>query len=121
MMYGLTVRWSLHAITTDVGPRLRDYVRRTSYDRVSGIPGLHQTIWTLREGGSFGVTYVWETPEARAAFVERLRSVGTPVNGILGHSPDAFEEFEVVAIVEGGSGVIVLPGQGTERSPESIG
>lgn len=119
-MYGLTVRWSLHATTTDVAQRLRDYVRAQSYPRVSGMPGLHQTIWTLREGGSFGATYVWETEEARARFVARMRAEGTPVSRLIGHSADAFEEFEVVAIAEGGSGMIVLPGQAGEPSAETI-
>lgn len=99
------MRWQLHGTPTDLGQRLREHVRSHSQGRFSGMPGLHQTIWTLREGGSFGATYVWATEAARAGFVERLRSGGTQVSGIIGHGPDAFEEFEVVAIAEGGSGM----------------
>ncbi len=106
-MYGLTIRWSLHGQTTELAERLRDYVRNRSHGRFTGLPDLHQTIWTLREGGSFGATYVWATEAARAAFLAEFRRSGTPVTEIIGHRPDAVEEFEVVAIAEGGSGIPV--------------
>lgn len=103
-LYGLTVRWSLHATTSGVSEQLRDYVAQVVSDDEPGLPDVEQTLWTLREGGSFGVTYVFRSAAGRAESVRRIRAEGSPITTILGHSADALEEFEVLAIGRGGGG-----------------
>ena len=106
-MYGLTIRWSLHAATTDLAQRLRDYAAEEGAGRLAGRPGLVQVIWTLREGGSFGATTVWSSDSARQAFLAEFRSAGSPVTRLLGHRPDAVEEFEVIDVAS--AEAITLP------------
>jgi hypothetical protein len=103
-LYGVTVRWSLHATTGGVAERLRAYVSGASAGP-DELPNLHQTLWTLREGGSFGVTYFFRSESDRAASVRRIRAGGSPITAILGHSADAIEEFDVLAIASGGTAV----------------
>lgn len=96
-LYGVTVRWSLHATPNGVAEQLRAHVTLAAA-APGGLPGLHQTLWTLREGGSFGVTYIFRSEPARAESVRRIRAQGSPVATILGHSADAIEEFDILAI-----------------------
>ncbi len=100
--YGLTVRWSLHGTTSGVSEQLRDHVARAVTANEAELPDVEETLWTLREGGSFGVTHVFRSAAARAEAVRRIRSQGSPITTILGHSADALEEFEVLAIVRSG-------------------
>ena len=65
------------------------------------LPDVEQTLWTLHEGGSFGVTYVFRSEASRAESVRRIRAEGSPIATILGHSADAIEEFDVLAISRG--------------------
>ncbi len=112
-MFGLTVRWSLMGAPAGAAQRLRAYVRDESLARFTGMPGLHQKIWTLREGGSFSGTYIWASEQARREFVERFRANPSAVTDIIGQSPDAMEEFEVVAVAEGAEGMQGLTAAGT--------
>ena len=95
-LYGVTLRWSLHATPNGVSEQLRAYVAGTA--AAGGLPDLHQTLWTLREGGFFGITYVFRSEQSRAESVRRMRAQGSEVNRILGHSADAIEEFDVLAV-----------------------
>ena len=100
-LYGVTVRWSLHAMPGDVAEQLRQHVSDIARAEPPPDPELYQVMWTMRLGGSFGATSVWTSATARAAFVERLRAQGSPVARLLGHRADTVEEFEVVAVVPG--------------------
>jgi hypothetical protein len=108
-LYGVTFRWSLHAVASGVAGELRSYVARVSQVAQSARdepPGLHQTLWTLREGGSFGETSVWRSEQARANFMQLRRAQASPVSAILGHSPDAIEEFDVLAIADSATSAV---------------
>lgn len=100
-LYGVTVRWSLHATMNGVSEQLRAHVAEIAADGSPELPDVEQTLWTLREGGSFGVTYVFRSEASRAESVRRIRAEGSPITTILGHSADAIEEFDVLAIHRG--------------------
>jgi hypothetical protein len=116
-MFGLTTRWSLEGTGTQVSDSLRDYVRDESQPRFTGRPGLVEKIWTMKPGSFFAGTYLWATEEARREFVASLATVPSKVTEIVGHGPDAVEEFEVVAVAEGGEGMDDLTKRGTAFSP----
>ena len=113
--YGLAVRWDLHGCGPEVAQALRDFVAQTSIARFSAMPGLRSKTWRMREGEWFEGTYVWETPEARAAFAEhdRAGTADSPGTRIVGSPPVAYEEFEVVGVAEGPSGFVAGPGPGS--------
>lgn len=102
-LYGVTVRWSLHAARNEVAQELRAYVAEMVAAGPARKSEALQTLWTLREGASFGITHIFRSEPARAECVRRIRAQGSPVNLILGHSADAIEEFDVVAIAAGGA------------------
>ena len=105
-MYGLAVRWSLVGVPPAVVDEVVAYVRSTSYSRFSGRPGLRWKSWTVQPGVAFAGDYVWATAEARAEFVAWFRANPSPVTSLLGHGPEAIEEFAVVAVAEGAEGFL---------------
>jgi hypothetical protein len=111
-MYGLTVRWSLRECAPDIAAQLRGYVRDTSLEWFTGMPGLRFKTWGLVEGESFWGTYVWESDAARREFLEKFRAGAATAPGtkLIGCEPVAYEEFEVVAVAEGGEGFASGPG-----------
>jgi hypothetical protein len=102
-MHGLTVRWSLAGAPPGTAEALRDYVRDTSVARFTGRPGLVQKTWQL-DGESFAGIYVWATEQARAAFVEQLRSTPSPVDALVGSTPELLQEWELVGLAVGAEG-----------------
>jgi hypothetical protein len=112
-MYGLTTRWSLDGSSTEVSDRLREYVGKESHPRFTGRPGLVEKIWTMRPGVFFAGTYLWATEQARAEFVASLASTPSKVTDIVGHGPDVIEEFEIIAVAEGGEGMADVTKHGT--------
>jgi hypothetical protein len=112
-MYGLVTRWSLAGTSPEVSDRLRDYVRNQSHPRFTGRPGLIEKIWTMQPGGFFAGDYIWATAEARTAFVASLAEAPSPVTAIIGHGPNVVDEFEIVAVAEGGAGLAGLTTRGT--------
>jgi hypothetical protein len=112
-MYGLITRWSLADTSAEVSDTLRDYVREESHPRFTGRPGLVEKIWTMRPGVFFAGNYLWATEEARAEFVASLATTPSKVTEIVGHGPDVVEEFEIVAVAEGGVGMAGLTSRGT--------
>lgn len=115
-MFGLTTRWSLAGTPAEVSDQLRDYVRDESHPRFTGRPGLIEKIWIMQPGLFFGANYLWATEEARAEFVAALADAPSKVNDIVGHRPDLIEEFEIVAVAEGGVGMDRLTARGTAFS-----
>ncbi len=111
-MFGLTVRWPLQDAPDGVADRLRSYVRTASLPRFTGMPGLHEKVWTMREGAFFAGTYLWRTAEDRAAFLAEFQSKPSPVTEMVGAGPSV-EEFEIVAVAEGAEGIAGLPSLGT--------
>ena len=105
-MYGLTVQWSLLSAPAGTEQTLRDYVRNTSVARFTGMPGLHSKIWQMVDGGLFAGIYVWESAEARSAFLETFRANPSAVTQIVGSDPDVVCEWDVVGVAEGGAGSV---------------
>ncbi|MBO0776469.1 MAG: hypothetical protein J2P34_09150 [Actinobacteria bacterium] len=112
-MYGLITRWSLAEVPADVDRQLRDYVRTESHPKFSGRPGLIEKIWTMRPGAFFAGNYIWATEQARAEFVASLATTPSKVTQIIGRDPELVEEFEIVAVAEGGEGLAGITGTGT--------
>jgi hypothetical protein len=118
-MYGLTTRWSLDGASAEVNDRLREYVGKESQPKFTGREGLHEKIWSMRPGVFFAGTYLWATEQARAEFVASLASAPSKVTDIVGHGPDVVEEFEIIAVAEGGEGMADVTKLGTAfGSPE---
>jgi hypothetical protein len=117
-MYGLVTRWSLAGSSAEVSDRLRDYVREQSHPRFTGRPGLVEKIWTMQPGGFFAGNYIWATEQARAEFVASLADTPSQVTEIVGHGPNVVEEFEIVAVAEGGEGLAELTARGTAFSTQ---
>jgi hypothetical protein len=113
-MYGLSVRWSLAGAPDGVAEQLRRYVVDGSLARFTGMPGLGFKTWRMVDGGWFEGTYVWETAEARAGFLETFRSGAdtAPGTAIIGAPPVSYELWEVVAVAEGGAGFAAGAGPG---------
>lgn len=103
-MYGLTIRWSLTHAPAGVDAALRAYVRDESVARFTGLPGLHLKVWQMVDGGFFAGLYLWETPQARTAFLERFRGNPSTVSQLVGHDPDVVQEWDEVGIALGGAG-----------------
>ncbi len=103
-MYGLTIRWSLMDTPADTGDQLRAYVRDSSVERFTDMPGLVQKTWQLNERGFFSGVYVWSTPEARTEFLETFRANPSPVTQLVGTDPDVIQEWELVAVATGADG-----------------
>lgn len=110
-MHGLTVRWSLATAPDGVEQALADYVAETSHARFTGKDGLRFKTWRLRTGEWFEGCYVFETPEARAAFQEEFTAGATdsPGSQIVGSTPELIEACEIVAVAEGGAGFVAVP------------
>jgi hypothetical protein len=115
-MFGLVTRWSLAGVGEDIEQRLRDYVREESHPKFTGRPGLIEKIWTMKPGGFFAGNYIWATEEARAEFVAGLRTGPLKVSEIIGRDPESVEEFEIIAVAEGGEGLAGITGVGTAFS-----
>ena len=115
-MYGLAVRWSLHHAPSDAAQQLRTYVCDTSIDRFSGMPGLCFKTWRMVPGEWFEGVYVWQTAQARQEFLTTFRAGAdtAPGSQLSGSPPVAYEEFEVVAVAEGGAGFHPGPGPGRD-------
>jgi hypothetical protein len=110
-MHGLTVRWSLAAAPADVDEQLASYVADSSFERFSGKEGLRFKTWRTRPGQWFEGCYVFASDEARTEF-QRVFSDGadtSPVSQIVGSAPELIEEYEVVAVAEGGDGFLAAP------------
>lgn len=107
-MQGLSVRWSLAGAAGSVADELREYVRTASLARFSGMPGLSFKTWRMREGEWFEGTYVFAGVEEREAFQEAfsVQAATSPVSRIVGSAPVLIEEYEVVAVAEGGEGFV---------------
>lgn len=113
--HGLTVRWSLADAGPGVAQELRDYVRETSLQRFSGMPGLRFKTWRMAAGEWFEGVYVWDTAEARDDFAaaDRVGAADSPVTRIVGSPPVLHEVCEVVGVAEGAAGFAAGPGPGT--------
>lgn len=113
-MYGLTVRWPLTDAGEEVAAELRSYVTGTSLDRFSDMPGLCWKTWQMRAGEWFEGSYVWETADARDAFLAGFREQAPTslVTKTIGAPPEVMEPFEVVAVAEGEAGFAAGPGPG---------
>lgn len=109
-MNGLSVRWSLTHAAPEVAERLTAYVRDTSHDRFSGMPGLRFKTWRLRPGEWFEGTYVFVDDAARRAFQEEFERTAaqSPGSQIVGAAPVLIEPWDVTAVAEGGSGFVAL-------------
>jgi hypothetical protein len=118
-MFGLTTRWSLVGTGSEVSDRLREYVRDESQPRFTGRAGLIEKIWTLQPEGFFAGNYLWATEQARSEFVAALATLPSKVTDIVGHGPDIIEEFEIVAVAEGGEGMAGITEIGTAFSPSA--
>ncbi len=103
-MYGLTVRWSLAGTPPGTEDRLRDYVRETSLERFTGMPGLVQKTWQLVERGFFSGVYIWSTAQARAQFLETFRANPSAVSNLVGSDPDVVQEWALLAVAIGADG-----------------
>ena len=103
-MYGLTISWSLMDTPTDTGAQLRDYVRDSSVERFTDMPGLIQKTWQLNERGFFSGVYIWSSPEHRARFLEGFRANPSPVTQLVGNSPDVIQEWELIGVAVGADG-----------------
>lgn len=112
-MYGLITRWSLAGTSAEVERQLREYVRTESHPRFTGRPGLIEKIWTMRPGAFFAGNYIWATEQARAEFVAALDSAPSKVTQIIGRGLELVEEFEIVAVAEGGECLDGITGVGT--------
>lgn len=112
-MYGLITRWSLAGAPAEAEQQLRDYVRAESHPKFTGRPGLVEKIWTMRPGAFFAGNYIWATEQARAEFVASLATTPSKVTKIIGRDPELVEEFEIVAVAEGGEGLEGLTETGT--------
>jgi hypothetical protein len=114
-MYGLSVRWSLADARPGVEDELRTYVRESSIERFTGLAGLRFKTWRMVPGQWFEGTYVWDSPDARARFLETFQAAAdvSPGSTLIGSTPVAYEEFEVVGVAEGGAGFSAGPGPGT--------
>jgi hypothetical protein len=113
-VYGLSVRWSLKGVDPQVAQQLRDYVRDTSLERFSQLPGLHVKTWRMVEGEWFEGTYVWDSHEHRDQFLAGFlpEEATAPGSVIVGAPPVAYEPFEVVAVAEGAAGFVAGMGPG---------
>ena len=103
-MFGLTVRWSLMDSPPGTDQKLRDYVRDSSVQRFTGMPGLVQKTWQMAERGFFAGVYVWSTAQARADFLEQFRAGPSPVSQLVGRGPDIVQEWELVGMAVGADG-----------------
>ena len=108
-MHGLTIRWSLMDSPAGSEQALRDYVRDSSVERFTGLPGLVQKTWQLAERGFFSGLYIWSTPEARADFLAQFRSSPSPVSQLLGRGPDIVQEWELIGLAVGADGPLTAP------------
>ncbi len=113
-MYGLTIRWSLTAAPHGVAKQLRDYVRDTSLERFTGLPGLRFKTWRMVEGDWFEGLYVFATAQARDEFATTFRAGMLTASGtqIIGWPPMLVEPCEIVAVAEGPDGFLAGPGPG---------
>ena len=112
-MYGLVTRWSLAGTSTEVEQQLREYVGTESHPKFTGRAGLIEKIWTMRPGGFFAGNYIWATEQARAEFVASLAGPPSKVTQLIGREPELVEEFEIIAVAEGGEGLEGITGIGT--------
>jgi hypothetical protein len=103
-MHGLTIRWSLLGTPAGTEDALREYVRDTSVERFTGMPGLVQKTWQMAPGGFFSGIYVWATAEARAGFLEQFRANPSAVTRIVGNDPDVVQEWELIGVAVGADG-----------------
>jgi len=103
-VYGLTIHWSLLGTPEGTAERLRAYVQAESLERFTGMPGLHTKLWQIVDRGFFAGLYVWESAEARTAFLEQFRAQPSKVSQLVGHDPDVVREWDLVAVAEGGAG-----------------
>lgn len=112
-MYGLVTRWSLDGAPAEAERQLREYVGAESHPKFTGRPGLIEKIWTMKPGTFFAGNYIWATEQARAEFVASLSGAPSKVTQIIGRDPELVEEFEIVAVAEGGEGMEGITGTGT--------
>jgi hypothetical protein len=112
-MYGLVTRWSLAGTSAEVERQLREYVGTESHPKFTGRPGLIEKIWTMRPGAFFAGNYIWATEQARAEFVAALAEGPSKVTQLIGREPELVEEFEIVAVAEGGEGLDGITGVGS--------
>ena len=103
-MHGLTVRWSLQDSPAGTEQALRDYVRESSIDRFTGMPGLVQKTWQMSERGFFSGVYIWSTREARTEFLAAFRANPSAVTRLVGHDPDIIQEWDLVGVAVGADG-----------------
>lgn len=101
-MHGLTIRWSLRGAPEGTAEVLRTYVREESAPRFAAMAGLHSKVWQLVEGGFFAGEYLWDSEQARSSFLEDFRAEPSRVTQIVGDDPESVQEWDVVALLEGG-------------------
>jgi len=111
-MYGLTIRWSLQDTTEQVAAELRDYVTGASMARFTGMPDLCFKVWRMSPGEWFEGCYVFDTGQARDAFLAGFReqAPSSPGTKIIGSVPVLMQPCEVLAVAEGDAGFV--PGAG---------
>jgi hypothetical protein len=114
-MYGLTVRWSLQDAPEGVADKLREYVTGTSLERFAGMPDLCFKVWRMVPGDWFEGTYVFDTDDARDAFLAGFEEQAPTAPGtlIIGSAPVLMAPYEVVAVAEGDAGFVPGPGPGS--------
>jgi hypothetical protein len=110
-MHALTVRWSLVEAPDGVAEKLAAYVEETSHARFTGMDGLRFKTWRMRPGEWFEGCYVFASDEARSAFQAGFEATAaeSPGSQIIGSAPILIEPCEVVAVAEGGAGLLAAP------------
>lgn len=105
-MRGLTVRWSLQQAPQGIDQLLSDYLRDSSHERFSGMPGLGFKVWRSRSGEWFEGCYVFADESMRARFQEEFTAAAadSQVTKLVGSGPIWIEPCEVLAVAEGGTG-----------------
>lgn len=103
---GLTVRWSLTEAPPGAAQALRDYVRGTSLERFTGMPGLRHKTWRMVEGAWFEGCYVFADVTSRDEFAAAFRTTMATAPGtqLVGSPPVLVEACEIVAVAEGAEG-----------------
>ena len=116
-MAGLTVRWSLAQAPEGAEEALADYVEKTSLARFTGMEGLRFKTWRMRPREWFEGCYVFADDAARDTFQEgfTLTAADSPGSQLVGSAPILIEPCSIVAVAEGGAGVLAAASYSPDR------